>query len=327
MPPLSLRGGFAAERCPRCAFHLGSVSSRKAHDSVITLHRQLLEARDSGVFILPRQEPVSWPVALALFDVLLGVVWIDTRAMMRRRLFKQIEGDFGSGSLGSDPMGGYEGLMILAWILKGWPDRLRTTTAVVKGPHPRRQLERWPNLDDGIKQKLLDIMLAIWPDQKHPEDRAFWRTWIENLPETGDDLRARAPIDRFPHRRARLLALADVRDGVPIGLAAEAAGVVPDTLYFWLRRGATHGLEAALDRQRGALNQAQAMEIAQWIAEAPTDQPRWSSDRVKNEVFRRFGLEISRDVAARLLRKHGPWVRRRVTAPHRGAHAKSRVHD
>lgn len=147
------------------------------------------------------------------------------------------------------------------------------------------------------------------------------------LPETGDDLRARAPIDRFPHRRARLLALADVRDGVPIELAAEAAGVVPDTLYFWLRRGATHGLEAALDRQRGDLNQAQAIEIAQWIAEAPTDQLRWSSDRVKNEVFRRFGLEISREGAARLLRKHGPWPRRRVIAPHRGAHAKSRIHD
>ena len=65
------------------------------------------------------------------------------------------------------------------------------------------------------------------------------------------------------------------------------------------------------------LDQAQAIEIAQWIAEAPTNQPRWRSNRVKNEVLRRFGLEISLDVAARLLRKHGPWVRRRISAPRR----------
>ncbi|MGO9237050.1 MAG: hypothetical protein ACLP4V_24370 [Methylocella sp.] len=96
---------------------------------------------------------------------------------------------------------------------------------------------------------------------------------------------------------------------------------MPRTLYIWLKRGAAGGLECALDRQRGALNQAQAVEIAQWIAEAPTNQPPWRSNRVKNEVFRRFGLEISLEVAARLLRKHGPWVRRRISAPRRRVHA------
>ena len=137
------------------------------------------------------------------------------------------------------------------------------------------------------------------------------------MPETGDELRARAAVDRFPHRRMRLLALADVRDGMPVELAAEAAGIIPRTLYIWLRRGAKGGLDAALDRQRGALNQAQAVEIAQWIAEAPTNQPRWRTNRVQNEVFRRYRLEISKDVAQNLLRKHGPWVRRRVGAPRR----------
>lgn len=321
MPALSSRDYFAPDRCPRCAFRLGAASPREAHDAVISLHRRLLEARDNGAFMLPGQGPLSWPVALALFDVILGAVWIDTRLVTRRRLFARIEGDFGCGALGNDPTGSYEGLMILAWILEGWPDRVRTAIAIVQGPRPRRQLERWRGLDDGIRQTMLDMLLAIWPEQKHPEDRAWWRAWIENLQETGEQLRARAAIDRFPHRRARLLALADVRDGMPVELAAEAAGVVPRTLYIWLKRGAKGGLESALDRQRGALNQAQAVQIAQWIAEAPTNQPRWRSNRVKNEVMRRFGLEISLEVAARLLRKHGPWVRRRVSAPCRRAHA------
>ena len=162
---------------------------------------------------------------------------------MRRRLFERIERDFGPGTLGMEPTGSYEGLLILAWILEGWPDRLRTTIAIVQGPRPRRQLDRWRHLDAATRQVLLNLLLAIWPDQKHPDDRAWWRGWIENLPESGDELRARAAIDRFPHRRARLMALADVRDGMPVELAAEAAGIIPRTLYIWLKRGAKAGLE------------------------------------------------------------------------------------
>lgn len=319
MPPLSSRDYFAPDRCPRCAFRLATASPREVHRAAVVLHRQILEAHESGFFELPGQRLIALPAAMALFDVLLGVVWIDTQLVARRRLFARIESDFGRGMLGPDPVGNYEGLLILAWILDGWPDRVRTTIAIVQGPRPRRQLERWRDLDDGVRQTLFDLLLAIWPDQ-WPDDRAWWRAWIENLPETGEQLRARAWIDRFPHRRARLLALADVRDGMPVELAAEAAGVIPRTLYTWLRRGAKGGLESALDRQRGALNQAQAIEIARWIAEAPTNQPRWRSNRVKNEVLRRFGLEISLEVAALLLRKHGPWVRRRVSAPRRRAH-------
>jgi transposase/predicted RNA-binding Zn-ribbon protein involved in translation (DUF1610 family) len=321
LPALSSRDYFTPDRCPRCAFRLGTASPREAHAAVIDMHRRLAEGRVQRTFDLPGHEPVPWPVAMALFDVLLGAVWIDTRPVMRRRLFARIEGDFGRGAFGNDPTGSYEGLMILAWILEGWPERVRTAIAIVQGPRPRRQLERWRDLDDGIRQTLLDLLLAIWPDQQHPDDRAWWRAWIENLPETGEQLRARAAIDRFPHRRSRLLALADVRDGMPVELAADAAGVMPRTLYIWLKRGAKGGLESALDRQRGALNQAQAIEIAQWIAEAPTNQPPWRSNRVKNEVCRRFGLEISLEVASRLLRKHGPWVRRRISAPRRRSNA------
>lgn len=102
---------------------------------------------------------------------------------------------------------------------------------------------------------------------------------------------------------------------MPVELVTDAAGILPRTLYAWLKCG----LESALDRQRGALNQAQAIEIAQWIAEAPTNQPRWRSNRVKKEVLRRFELEIGLEVAARLLREHGSWVRRRISAPRRRA--------
>ena len=67
---------------------------------------------------------------------------------------------------------------------------------------------------------------------------ARWRAWIDNLPQTGEELRAQALRERLPHRRARLLAIADVRDGMPVEAAAEVADVRPRTLYRWIKRGA-----------------------------------------------------------------------------------------
>jgi transposase len=272
----------------------------------------MLDGRDRDVFDLPGHGIIPWPVAMALFDVLLGAVWIETKPSARTRLFARIAKDIGCDELGEIAASSYEGLAILAWILAGWPDRLRIAIAILRARRPRRQLERWQDLDDDVRRGVEALLLAVWPDETADPDRAWWRSWIETLSETGDDLRARADRERFPHRRARLLALADVRDGMPIELAADAAGVRPRTLYTWLKRGAAGGIDAALDRPSGVLSQAQRVEIAQWIAEAPASGPRWRANRVKNEVFRRYGLEIGPHVAGRLLHDYGPWRRRRA---------------
>jgi transposase len=317
LPRLSSGDYFAPGRCARCAFRLGRADDRRAHQSVLDLQARMLDGRDRGVFDLPGHGIIPWPVAVALFDVLLGAVWIETKPSARTRLFARIAKDIGRDELGENPTGSYEGLAILAWILAGWPDRLRIAIAILRARRPRRQLERWQDLDDEMRCGVEALLLAAWPDETADPDRAWWRSWIESLPETGDDLRARAGRERFPHRRARLLALADVRDGMPVELAADAAGVTPRTLYTWLKRGAAGGIEAALDRPSGVLSQAQRVEIAHWIAEAPASGPRWRANRVKNEVFRRYGLEIGLHVAGHLLHDYGPWRRRRPTIARR----------
>jgi transposase len=71
------------------------------------------------------------------------------------------------------------------------------------------------------------------------------------LPETGDELRAQAAREPLAHRRARLMAIADVRDGLSVEAAAEVADIKPRTLYNWIKRGAQGGLEAALERPSG----------------------------------------------------------------------------
>ncbi|MDA9397977.1 hypothetical protein XH79_03860 [Bradyrhizobium sp. CCBAU 45389] len=273
----------------------------------------MLEGRPAGIIDLPEVGTLSWPVAVALFDVLLGTVWIDTKPAARDQLFARIARDLNTEPLG-EVADAYRGLAILAWMFEAWPMRAQAALAILRAARPRRQLRRWPNLDAAIRGPVEQLLFAAWPDESHPPERAWWRAWIDTLPETGEDLRAQAARERLPHRRVRLLAIADVRDGLPV----EVADVIPRTLYRWIRRGAKGGLDAALERPRWhQLSEPQVMELAEWIATASPDGPRWRANRVQNEARRRFGVEISLHIAGRFLRKYGPWRRRKVLAKRR----------
>lgn len=316
MPSLASKDRFAPDRCPRCSYRLSGVSATMAPEPVRRFQRRLFDGRPSGIVELPDIGPLAWPVAVALFDVLLGAVWIDTKARARSQLFARIDRDLGGRPLG-EAADGYTGLVILGWIFEAWPIRVQAALAILRAVRPRRQMQRWPSLDPAVRDQVEKLLLGAWPDERHSPERGWWRAWIDDLPETGDELRAEAARQRLPHRRARLLAIADVRDGMPVEAAAEVADVLPRTLYCWLKRGAEGGLEAALERPTGQLAEPQVNEVAGWIAEASPDGPRWRADRVQGEVRRRFGLEISLDVASRLLRHHGPWRRRKILAKRR----------
>ncbi len=312
LPALSSRDHFAPDRCPRCAFRLARSVSRPAPEPVVRFQQRVLSGRQKGIVDLPEVGVLAWPVAVALFDVLLGAVWIDTKPFARDQLSARIARD-----LRAEPFGeiadAYQGLAILAWMFEAWPTRAQAALAILRAVRPRRQLLRWPNLDAAIYAEVEKLLLAAWPDRGREPERAWWRAWIDTLPETGDDLRARAARERLPHRRARLLAIADVRDGLSVEVAADIADVLPRTLYRWIKRGAKGGLDAALERPRWQyLTEPQVMELAKWIAAAPPDGPRWRSDRVQGEALRRFAAEISIHVADRLLRRHGPWRRRKI---------------
>lgn len=312
LPALSSRDHFAPDRCPHCAFRLARASTRAAPAPVVRFQQRVLGGRPNGIVDLPGVGVLAWPVAVALFDVLLGTVWIDTKPAARDQLFARIARD-----LGAEPFGevadAYQGLAILAWMLEAWPTRAQAGLAILRAARPRRQLQRWPNLDAETHAQVEALLLAAWPDECHGSERAWWRAWIDTLPETGEELRARAARERLPHRRSRLRAIADVRDGLPVEVAAEVAEVLPRTLYIWLRRGAADGLDAALERTRWQyLTEQQVIELAEWIAAATPDGPRWRATRVQGEALRRFGVEISLSVAGHLLRRHGPWRRRKV---------------
>lgn len=308
---LKSREFFTADRCGRCSTHLACAPVRHVPEPVVALQRQLIEGRTVGEILLPEIGALAWPVVVALFDALLGIVWLDTRPKFREQFLARIEKDLCCDPLG-DAADSAAAITILAWMLDDWPNHMHVATATLRAVRPRRQMQRWPHLVPEVRSEVERILFSAWPDERHPENRAWWREWIDTLPETGAELRRQAARERIPHRRARLLALADVRDGMPVEAAAELAQIIPRTLYNWLRRGAEGGLDAALERPRWEyLTELQTKELIDWIAAAPPNGPRWRSDRIVNEAARRFGVEITAHVADRLLRRYGPWPRRR----------------
>jgi hypothetical protein len=309
LPSLCADTRFAPERCQRCGFDLRTAPQCSADPGVVRLQQSLLTHRVGSVVPLPGIGALQWPVAVAFFDVLLGMVWNSPKSRFRHQLFARVRRDMG---LIADPGDGhYEGLLILTWLLDQWPQHLRIALATLQVPSPHQPLDKWPRLPVEVSCSIEKIFIDAWLDDNRNAHRSFWRDWINTLPQTGEQLRALAMQDRSPSRRVRLRALADVRDGTPIECAAASAGVFPKTLCRWLKRGAQGGLEAALERHQGKLTSRQARAIGNWIANASADEPRWPSHRVQNEVLRRFGLQIRQHIAIRLLRAHGPWPAQR----------------
>ncbi|WP_336966814.1 TniQ family protein [Sphingobium aquiterrae] len=311
LPMLRAKAQMALGRCQRCLFDLARAPGHIVPDAVIDLQQLLLDQRPCGDIALAEIGMFDWPVVVALIDALLGVVWLDTRPQNRARLFARIEHDLRCAPLGAADDGA-DALTILAWLTQPWPRRLQLALGLLHASRVARQMQRWPHLPEAVRDQVEAVLLGALPNFVHAADRGWWRPWIDNLPQSGDELRAMAMREPLPHRRQRLMALADVRDGMPVEVAAEAADVMARTLYNWLRRGAKDGLEAALERPVWRyLTEPQARELIEWISTASPYTPRWRCDRLVNEARRRFRVEITEHVAQAMLRRYGPWPKRR----------------
>jgi transposase-like protein len=80
--------------------------------------------------------------------------------------------------------------------------------------------------------------------------------------ESAAERRARARVERDPRKRVRLLAIAKVRDGMPVEAAARATGLGRATLYRWLARERTGGPLLGAERAPALGPAAQAQRRA-----------------------------------------------------------------
>jgi transposase len=127
--------------------------------------------------------------------------------------------------------------------------------------------------------------------------------------EEAAELRALARVERDPRKRVRLLAIANVREGMPVEDAARATGMGRATLYRWLAREQTGGPAALADRPRSGrrrkLDAAQRAEVRAWVLAGP-DVERdgvvaWRGGDVKAMIERRFKVKLALSSAYRLL--------------------------
>jgi transposase len=306
LPAHSSLRPFAPQTCSRCGAGFTNVHTRHAHEAAIRLQHALLDIKRLGAATLPGLGMVEWPMAMAAADVLLGTIWIGTEPYLRGKLLRRIANDLGLGQLRGGMADNYGGLLILAWLFDEWPDRLRTTMQVLRTAKLRRLVNRWDDIDTNLRVRLLHKMGDGHP--KWPFATAMWSSWVNGLDAV--ELRARARRERYTYRRVRLLAIADVRDGNRVEAVAQAINVQPETVYRWLRQGATGGLDAAVEwKTKSALSSAQRAELAVWIARDPKPSRHgistWRNQDIQAEAKTRFGVELSSQSAARLRAAHG----------------------
>ena len=284
---------------------------RVAAEPVLRFQRRILEGRPGGAVDLPGIGQISWPVAVALFDTLLGAVWIDTKAAAREVLFARIARDLGTASV-NELAEAYQGLAILAWMFEAWPMR---TQAALQCCAPCALAGKCS------AGRLLMLRYASkW--RRCSGQRGLMNGKIVNAVggapgstpcrRPGTNCVCKHAVSGCHIDTPESMAIADMRDGLSVEAAAEVADVRPRTLYRWIKRGAQGGLQAALERPSGQLSGSQAIQLAEWIAATSPDGPRWRTNRVQNEALRRFGVGITVYVADRLLRLHGPWRRRKI---------------
>lgn len=321
LPVLSAAEPHAVHRCGDCHVDLFSAEAPAAHEHAIRLQRTLLTGKQQGVTELVGIGPLPWPVVSAFVDALLDRVCLASPARRRARLYARVRHDFDLGNeltLGEwDSRYGH--LLLMAWLLDRWPRNLRSGLSILRASPIDTQIAWRHELSPMIRRQLQEIWQCV--GQKRSAGRKSWRSWLEQLPQTSEELRARAHRERLEHRRVRLIALAGLRDGRSIKEVAAAIRYQPETVSRWLHQGAQNGLEVMLERSRGRqmLSSAQVAELALWIADyplpgAPEFRLLQAADVIA-ESMTRFAVDITHQVASRLLRMHANsrrWRRTRL---------------
>ena len=130
---------------------------------------------------------------------------------------------------------------------------------------------------------------------------------------TARDLRAAAARERDGGAARRMLAIALVLEGVERKTAAETCGMDRQTLRDWVHRYNAAGLSGLHDRKPPGptpkLTAAQAGELTAWVEAGPDPTQhgvvRWRRVDLRDELQRRFGVELHERSVGKVLAKLG----------------------
>lgn len=133
---------------------------------------------------------------------------------------------------------------------------------------------------------------------------------LEAIP--GDELRA-ALAETRDHKAVRRLMIAlAYKDGRSVDDLSRLYGVPESTIYYWLDRFDTNGIEKAVeDESRPGrprkLGGDEYASLAETLADSPNEAgyeaATWSPELVREHIRREYGVEYSLGHVRRLLRK------------------------
>jgi hypothetical protein len=136
---------------------------------------------------------MSWSLTVAAVDVLLGMLWSNTRPGPRQYLYARIGRDLGIETHNDMRFWTHRhaSLLILAWLVDQWPHHLRAAVAILKTPHLPTLVDQIIQADEQTRIKLKEIFREAAP-RRVTIERGWWKAWLDTLPYTPRQLHERA---------------------------------------------------------------------------------------------------------------------------------------
>lgn len=292
-------------RCQRCSASLAEGNGSTALAG-IGLQKTMLNIKRAGVGYVPGLGMVEWGMLTALVDLVLRAVWTAEPVRARERLFTQVVRDLDLAPAERFRIGwrgNYGALVLMTWMLEGWPDRLGQALDFLNAPTVDELLAELPNLDGKQRMKLRQM---VGPALFHRPKLPDWQAWLNSLGDAGIDLWAMADAERHWGRKDRLTALAMLRDGQSIKEAAYHVQASCKAVERWLDIGLGYGLEAVVAKPLRwcDLTDGQREEVAAWLiatGRTASGGTGWSADHARSEIAAQFGLLITTHAAHHLL--------------------------
>ncbi|MFC4523614.1 TniQ family protein [Cupriavidus pinatubonensis] len=322
---LRSRDAVVIDRCRRCGSSWRQLGAPAADPAAIELQDRLLDMKHRGVAVLPGLGRVEWASFMAVADLVAAAMWRETADYHRERLFERILRDLdmhaGDRVLVEWPSN-YGALLTLAWLMADWPTRLELMLEELHAPGIEGLLDQLPDLDDGLRQRLPDLLGPAWHHRQQAVPGKEWRVWLKSIVASGMDFRTMARKEVRQGYTERLVVFAMLAEGRSIEEGAAWAGLKPETIERWIEVAVTYGIHMVIEKPARVcdLTPDQAHEIRQWLASATwllSPRTGWRADHVRGEIARRFDLNISVSAAQSLL----PKVRTSTSLPD---HAESR---
>ena len=268
LPGLNMRREVRIGQCGRCDHMPDRARAEPALDSVCGLQERLLALKRAGSGDLPIVGPIAWQTFVGLADLVLSALWQPRARYARERLFARVVGHSGldpEERLQIDWPSNYGTMLVLAWLLAGWPQRMTKAMDLLRAPGLDELIALVTEVGGEPDVRLAAVLTNIIPNRPSREEE--WRRWLESLPETGEMLRQRARCEFRYEISEKLSALADLRDGIDPATVADRAGLRVATVERWLDVGLEYGIEALTAEQKriSFLTEDQRHAITAWL--------------------------------------------------------------